>query len=628
MEERIINLENKINIFSQEIKEIKANNNIIFQILNKIELLDNKLDNLIDNLNSLQNNNKNKNLNINNNDNSDEKLANINLENQKGSLNNDKNPFIIAQNKINKLKISSDNESDDNSSEANNYKKRKNYVHDPIYYIFIIENKKYRYTCKKKHGKFTLPFTCSDTSCPATAKYNKLSEKFIIGETKHIPYEQHSYIIPKILKEKFNNDLFNENDFKNNLKNIGHYFKLLFLKDYTLDPTTAKSIFSRRFPNIDLTGNDINTYIKTKYKESQKINHEKIKNTEKIFSLCDENGILLSKVIDINEENNQIKYKKIILIANNEMIENFKNNQITQYFMDCTYKAVPPSTPKFKLMIISAYDNQKKKTVICSFILLHKEDEITFTSIFKYLKENYSFAPSNFMCDFNKSQIKAIQTIFPETKIHCCFFHFSQAIWKNFRKHGLCGKGTYNSNSELLFNLQILCFIEKKNIINFYKKINNNFKEEKYKSFFAYFKNNWLGNKYPTSLWNFNNILNDELNINKFQFTNNLTENLNKQINKYLKRGKCSNYIFRESILNIITQFKNKEINSENNLKKSELILFYIKRSNKNLNPLSKNEIDNLIQLYNEIQFENINSEYNDAMDLEPDIVSLPNDSD
>ena len=63
------------------------------------------------------------------------------------------------------------------------------------------------------------------------------------------------------------------------------------------------------------------------------------------------------------------------------------------------------------------------------------EKEYTFSFIFNYLKNEFSFSPRNFMADFAMGQINAIKSIFPECKIHSCFFHFSQAVWKNFKKY-------------------------------------------------------------------------------------------------------------------------------------------------------------------------------------------------
>jgi len=50
--------------------------------------------------------------------------------------------------------------------------------------------------------------------------------------------------------------------------------------------------------------------IKNKYKESFKINNNKIQNTEKLFKLYDINGLLISKVIDLDDVNES--NKKII----------------------------------------------------------------------------------------------------------------------------------------------------------------------------------------------------------------------------------------------------------------------------------------------------------------------------
>ena len=63
-----------------------------------------------------------------------------------------------------------------------------------------------------------MPFYCSDTSCPAKTSYNKLTKIFTIKDTEHIDYEKHNNIIPTILKEKYKNNEFIENDFKDNLR--------------------------------------------------------------------------------------------------------------------------------------------------------------------------------------------------------------------------------------------------------------------------------------------------------------------------------------------------------------------------------------------------------------------------
>ena len=116
--------------------------------------------------------------------------------------------------------------------------------------------------------------------------------------------------------------------------------------------------------------------------------------------------------------------------------------------------------------------------------------------------------------------------------------------------------------------MQLLCFLEKKKIKSFYNKIKQTLNNEKFNKFYNYFNRNWLGKKYPVSLWNFSDLISNKNNIERFQFANNITENINKFLNIQLKRGKYSANVFRDIILTVIAQFENKESNKETNKKK------------------------------------------------------------
>ena len=231
-------------------------------------------------------------------------------------------------------------------------------------------------------------------------------------------------------------------------------------------------------------------------------------------------------------------------------------------------------------MVLSGYNSTKNKTMLYLFALITNEKENTFSTLFSYLKEKFSFNPHNYMCNFALGQINALKKVFPDVQLHCCFFHFSQAIWNNFKKNDLCGIGTYEKNSELLFNIQILCFIKRDKIEKFFKEIIKKYKERKYKIFLNYFNKTWLGTRYPTNIWNFNDIISgDENKVKNFHFTNNLSENINRYLNNNLKRGICSNFLFRKSILTLIDQFESKSSNSIIDKKKSDILSFYIKNT-------------------------------------------------
>ena len=59
------------------------------------------------------------------------------------------------------------------------------------------------------------------------------------------------------------------------------------------------------------------------------------------------------------------------------MLANLKNNQINEFFMDCTYKMIPPNKNNFRLMAICGYDTQKKN-FLCLFAFFMNEKEFTF----------------------------------------------------------------------------------------------------------------------------------------------------------------------------------------------------------------------------------------------------------
>ena len=122
---------------------------------------------------------------------------------------------------------------------------------------------------------------------------------------------------------------------------------------------------------------------------------------------------------------------------------------------------------------------------MCLFALLMNEKEFSFSVLFNCLKNNYSFNPRNFITYFALEQIKA-NNIFPDCAIHSCFFHFSQAIQHSCKNNKITGKGTYKKYYELLFNIQIMCFIKKDKIKNFYKKIKKILKNKNTKNFFIF----------------------------------------------------------------------------------------------------------------------------------------------
>ena len=91
-----------------------------------------------------------------------------------------------------------------------------------------------------------------------------------------------------------------------------------------------------------------------------------------------------------------------------------------------------------------------------------------------------------------------------------------------------------------------------------------------------------------------------------------------------MKRRKCSANLFRDIILTIIFKFEKNESNKD---KKSELLKFYWEKNYDDLKVFKKEEIKELIKLYEKIIFYNINKDYNDVNDYEPLIVCVHDES-
>ena len=64
---------------------------------------------------------------------------------------------------------------------------------------------------------------------------------------------------------------------------------------------------------------------------------------------------------------------------------------ITDFFIDVTYRVIPKRNDNNKLLTISCFDNERKCTYICALIIIKYEDTYTFESVFKYLSNYYKF---------------------------------------------------------------------------------------------------------------------------------------------------------------------------------------------------------------------------------------------
>ena len=130
---------------------------------------------------------------------------------------------------------------------------------------------------------------------------------------------------------------------------------------------------------------------------------------------------------------------------------------------------------------------KKNKTIIAEFIFIKYIYFNSLIKLFALLRGLYNFSTISINTNFDIAHIKALkncETFNKKPYIICCLFHLSQAILKNFKKYELIKKNVNKRAYEILYNLEILSFIELNNVDNYFKylkeKISESEKEKKF----------------------------------------------------------------------------------------------------------------------------------------------------
>ena len=206
------------------------------------------------------------------------------------------------------------------------------------------------------------------------------------------------------------------------------------------------------------------------------------------------------------------------------------------------------------LIILIAYNSKLKKFELFLVSTFTKEDKESFIQFYSILKTKYNFNPKRITCDFSKSNIEAIKTIYDERDvlIITCFFHLIQCWWRKANRFGMRKKNIIQKSQNLLFNLKLLPFMPIKQAREFYLKVKEYFDEEIFENFYNYFERTWLNIdenetvKFDFNLWTYyekfdfkkerNKFLISKQSLDKYIFvSNNCCESLNNLINNFIQ---------------------------------------------------------------------------------------------
>ena len=411
---------------------------------------------------------------------------------------------------------------------------------------------------KLKKGNY-IYFECSRRrkGCGGKCKYDINIKKWNITE------ECNSTIIHDVFNfEQFKEDYIidNLNEYNMNYRKYQEYYvKCLFINFQANTYTDILLKFNNKF--------------KCDFKLSQKdINDIKylclgINNKLDFYNLCKKIKIADNKKLEINCTD--IKYKieinkkvvermeKIIVITTEKMRALLNDKDVTNYFIDITYKIIPYNQKPYKLLTISGVNTNTNTTNLCCLIGLVYEDHISLYYTFKYLNQFFDFNPKICNIDFSIPERKALlhNDLFKEKPIVIsCFFHFSQSIFRKMKEFKLIKKKLTKYSFEILRNLELICFIKPCLINDYSKFLKKQFKKEEETKLYNYLNNNWL--KKDPRIFNYYNLLNSNDKPSFFKehlyLTNNIAECLHSKLNYYLPKRKINANDFLYGISNIL----------------------------------------------------------------------------
>ncbi|XP_034939087.1 uncharacterized protein [Chelonus insularis] len=129
-------------------------------------------------------------------------------------------------------------------------------------------------------------------------------------------------------------------------------------------------------------------------------------------------------------------------------------SEMDQIFIDGTFYSC--SKPFKQVFII--HDLHKNIFMPLAFFLLPDKSSSTYERAFQIILErigafNLSFNPSLILADFEKSIHKALNRVFPRSKIIGCRFHLGQSCWRKIQDLGLAAE--YRTNNDLSNFLKI-----------------------------------------------------------------------------------------------------------------------------------------------------------------------------
>ncbi|XP_069474256.1 uncharacterized protein [Ambystoma mexicanum] len=224
-----------------------------------------------------------------------------------------------------------------------------------------------------------------------------------------------------------------------------------------------------------------------------------------VFKLTAKGENFYHATIEMNSE-------KILIFSTAANFEHLARSKKWQ--SDATFKICPQ--PFYQFYTVHGTINDKIIPLI--YVLMPKKTEEAYKIVYSKIKETAPESnPETIIMDYESAQIGGFSTVYRETRVQGCFFHFTQSVWRKIQKLGLGTK--YTEDSCYQFNIKklfALAFVQENYVIDFYEHLidSDYYKnhEEDNTNLLDYFENTWIGQltrsgnrrrpKYQIQLWN------------------------------------------------------------------------------------------------------------------------------
>lgn len=108
-----------------------------------------------------------------------------------------------------------------------------------------------------------------------------------------------------------------------------------------------------------------------------------------------------------------------------------------------------------------------------AYVLMTDKSENSYDEVLSALQQvEPRLNPTDFVVDFEKAAINAINRTFPMAEVHGCFFHFGQSVYRHVQQVGL--QSIYSSDADFAQNIKLLmalAFVPPDSVVDAYDEL-------------------------------------------------------------------------------------------------------------------------------------------------------------